>query len=84
MVQIIHNDLQNQQDHTNALEHYGRKNMLEINNIPLKDNENIQAIILAIATAMKYNNFNYEANVDVASLPTKSTCNTSYYCVIQK
>ena len=65
-IQIIHEELQSQQDHTNALEQYGRRNMLEINNIPVKNEENMEAIIRAVATAMKYDTFNYDTDVDVA------------------
>ena len=40
--------------------------MLEINNIPEKDNENLKSIITAIAPAMNLEEFNYNADVDIA------------------
>ena len=40
--------------------------MIEINNVPQKDNENLKNIITAIATAMNLVDFNYNTDVDVA------------------
>lgn len=64
-IQIMHEDLLIQQNNINSLEQYGRRNMLEINNIPQKENENIRKIITAIACAMKIEDFNYNLDVDV-------------------
>ena len=65
-MQIIHEDLLTQQNNINSLEQYGRRNMLEINNIPEKDNENLKSIITAIASEMNLEEFNYNADVDIA------------------
>ena len=65
-MQIIHEDLLTQQNNINSLEQYGRRNMLEINNIPEKDNENLKSIIIAIASEMNLEEFNYNADVDIA------------------
>ena len=65
-MQIIHEHLLTQQININSLEQYGRRNMLEINNIPVKDNENLKSIITAIASAMNLEEFNYNADIDIA------------------
>ena len=65
-MQIIHEDLLTQQNNVNSLEQYGRRNMLEISNIPEKDNENLKSIITAIASAMNLEEFNYNADVAIA------------------
>ena len=65
-MQIIHEDLLTQQNNINSLEQYGRRNMLEINNIPEKDNKNLKSIITAIASAMNLEEFNYNLDVDIA------------------
>ena len=63
-IQIMHEDLLIQQNNINNLEQYGSRNMLEINNMPQKENENIRKIT-AIACAMKIEDFNNNLDVDV-------------------
>ena len=63
-IQIMHEDLLIQQNNINSLEQYGSRNMLEINNMPQKENENIRKIT-AIACAMKIEDFNNNLDVDV-------------------
>ena len=64
-IQIMHGDLLIKQNNINSLEQYGRRNMLEINNIPQKENKNIRKMITAVACAMKIEDFNFNLDVDV-------------------
>ena len=65
-LQIMRKDIQDQQIDYNNLEQYGRRNMLEINNIPENNNEDLKTIITAIAKIINYQNFDYDREVDVA------------------
>ena len=64
-LQILSDDLQNERNKYNDLEQYGRRNMLELTNIPVKRDENLKMVIVALAKAVNYNNFNYESCVDI-------------------
>ena len=64
-LQILSDDLQNEQNKYNDLEQYGQRNMLELNNILVKKDENLKKVIVALAKAVNYNNFNYESCVDI-------------------
>ena len=64
-IQILRDDLQKQHDSINSLEQYGRRTMLEINNIPYKDDEDLREIIAGIASAINMENFNYETDIDI-------------------
>ena len=64
-LQIMRKDIQDQQIDYKNLEQYGRRNMLEINNIP-ENNEDLKAIITAIAKIINYQNLDYDREVDVA------------------
>ena len=49
------------------LEQYGRRNMVEINNIPFTTDENLESVITDIAKkGMKLDHFNYKEYLDVA------------------
>ena len=51
----------------NDLEQYGRRNMVELSNIPFTTDENLESVITDIAKkGMKLDHFNYKQNVDVA------------------
>ena len=51
----------------NDLEQYGRRNMVELNNIPFTTDENLESVITDIAKkGMKLDHFNYKEYVDVA------------------
>ena len=52
-IQIMLEDLPIQQNNINSFEQYGKRNMLEINNIPEKENKNIRKIITAIACTLR-------------------------------
>ena len=59
--------LHEEQSKVNDLKQYGRRNMVEINNIPFKTDENLEAVITDIARkGMKLDPFNYKQHVDVA------------------
>ena len=56
-----------EQNKVSDLEQYGRRNMVEINNIPFTTNENLESVITDIARkGMKLDHFNYKQYVDVA------------------
>ena len=40
--------------------------MVEISNVPVKNEESIKSIITALATIMNVNNFSYDNDVDVS------------------
>ena len=59
--------LYEEQCKVNDLEQYGRRNMVEINNIPFTTDENLESVITYIAKkGMKLDHFNYKQYVDVA------------------
>lgn len=62
----INETLNKQKEDLNDLQQYGRRNMIEISNIPKRTNENLKLVIEAIAKSMNLNNFNYADSVDVA------------------
>ena len=64
-LKILSDDLQNERNKYNDLEQYGGRNMLELNNIPVKKDENLKMVIVALAKAVNYNNFNCESCVDI-------------------
>lgn len=64
-VQTIHEDIQRERDRNNDLEQYGRRCMLELNNIPVREKEDLRKIITSLAKAVNYQEFNYDANVDI-------------------
>ena len=39
--------------------------MLELNNIPVREKEDLRKIIKLLAKAINYQEFNYDANVDI-------------------
>ena len=56
-----------EQSKVNDLEQYGRRNMVEINNIPFTTDENLESVITYIVKkGMKLDHFNYKQYVDVA------------------
>ena len=56
-----------EQNKVSDLEQYGRRNMVEINNIPFTTDENLESVITDIAKkGMKLDHFNYKQYVDVA------------------
>ena len=56
-----------EQNKVSDLEQYGRRNMVEINNIPFTTDENLESVITYIAKkGMKLDHFNYKQYVDVA------------------
>ena len=58
--------LYEEQCKVNDLEQYGRRNMVEINNIPFTTDENLEPITDTARKGMKLDHFNYEKYVDVA------------------
>ena len=59
--------LHEEQSKVNDLEQYGRRNMVEINNIPFTTDENLESVITYIVKkGMKLDHFNYKQYVDVA------------------
>ena len=65
-LQSFHETLREEQNRINDLEQYGRHNMIEISNIPIKKDKNLQSIITALAKSMEVKDFTYEVDVDVA------------------
>ena len=65
-LQSFHETLREEQNRINDLEQYGRRNMIEISNIPLKKDKNLQSVITALAKSMEVKDFTYEMDVDVA------------------
>ena len=56
-----------EQSKVSDLEQYGRRNMVEINNIPFTTDENLESVITYIVKkGMKLDHFNYKQYVDVA------------------
>ena len=56
-----------EQNKVSDLEQYGRRNMVEINNIPFTTDENLESVITYIVKkGMKLDHFNYKQYVDVA------------------
>ena len=58
--------LYEEQCKVNDLEQYGRRNMVEISNIPFTTDENLEPITDTLRKGMKLNHFNYKKYVDVA------------------
>ena len=58
--------LYEEQCKVNDLEQYGRRNMVEISNIPFTTDENLEPITDTLGKGMKLNHFNYKKYVDVA------------------
>ena len=55
-----------ERDRNNDLEQYGRRCMLELNNIPVREKDDLRKIItLLMAKAVNYQECNYDANVDI-------------------
>lgn len=65
-LQALKETITQEQHRINDLEQYGRRSMLEISNIPVKNEENIKDIVTALASKMKVKDFNYDTDVDVA------------------
>ena len=63
---LLQQTLREEQSKVNDLEQYGRRNMVEINNIPFTTDENLEPITDTARKGMKLDHFNYEKYVDVA------------------
>ena len=57
----IQETLREEQSKVNDLEQYGRRNMVEINNMPFTTDENLESVITDVARkGMKLDHFNYK------------------------
>ena len=66
-IHSLQETLSDEQSNVNDLEQYGRRNMVEINNIPILTDENLESVVTGIARkGIKLDQFNYKQYVDVA------------------
>ena len=66
-INSLQETLRDEQSNINDLEQYGRRNMVEINNIPFVTDENLESVITAITRiGMILDHFNYKQYADVA------------------
>ena len=65
-MQNVKDDNTIQQSNLNDIEQYGRRSMLEVNNIPVNNKENFEDIMTTIAKTINFEEFDYANDVDVA------------------